>query len=262
MRFGLLATIVLSGAIGSIASAQTSTGVDGQKLINLDTPKVLAPGTGSVRLDFRAFGGDEGQTYGTVDLNYGFDKGLGILLRSSFSDTSTFLGQSFDIRHGGADWEALLKYSYPQISNLALFGGLSVANTPAHRDVFGVVEAAYQYQFRALVLYGNAKLVTGSDTTVFSLGAGASYDLGDGFQLIGDFTWPLSDDTTYSTTTGAAERDVLYGAALRYALPGFAPGQLTLDAGLTNALGGSSGFSVTPSLGSTVGLYLAATYRY
>jgi hypothetical protein len=213
-------------------------------------------------VDFRTFGGDEGLSYGTVDLNYGLDKGLAILLRSTFSDTTTFFGPGFSIEHGGVDGEALLKYADPQCPHLALLAGAAAANTPAHRDVFAVGEAVYQYPFQALTVYGNAKILTGSDTTVFAIGLGASYNLGSGFEVIGDLSWPLTGDPTYSTSTGSSERDVLFGAAVRYFVPGITPGQLSVDAGLTNALGGSTGFGLTPSLGSSVGLFVAATYRF
>jgi hypothetical protein len=160
------------------------------------------------------------------------------------------------------DGEALIKYSYPKWTNFAVLGGVAFANTPDHQDGLGVAEAVYEYPFKGFELYGNAKLVSGGDTTLFAVAVGGSVDIVQGFQLIGDFTLPFSGKNTYSTSTGNTGRDEIYGVALRYTLPGHTKGSLSFDAGITNGLGGSTGFSLTPSLSSSVGLFVAATCRF
>src|SRR2546421_14966 len=114
------------------------------KLLNMDTPMVLGKGMIEGRAEVRAFGGDEKQAYGTVEIDGGFGNGFGFVLRSSFSSNRTFHGSGFDIRHGGSDFEGMVRYAIPQMPGFAIEAGASLPSTPAQNRPFGTGQAVYE----------------------------------------------------------------------------------------------------------------------
>lgn len=258
-----------AGAQNSIAQRYGQMGMmsgnSSLKLVSLDTPAMLPNGAFDLRLDYRGFGGTEKQGYGTGELNVGLGQGMGVILRSTFSSTGTFNGNGFAIRHGGNDVEALLKYSVAMPGmggSWAFVGGFAFPNTPAQKGSAEVAELLFQYPLQNGVdFYGGAKGVFKSNSNIAALCAGIDVNLGNNLHLIGDGNFAFTGENTYTTQWGLRARGSTYGAALRYNFKQDRS-QLGLDLGVTNALGGSTGFSMTPNLGDTVGIYAALNVRF
>ncbi len=102
-------------------------------------------------------------------------------------------------------------------------------------------------------MYINPKFVALHDNSLFGISFGGSVDVGSGLSVFGDWTPLFDGDNTLSTTDGSPNRQSLYAVGVRFAK--LAPG-LSIDLAYTNMVGATSGFSLTPSLGKTGGLYL------
>jgi hypothetical protein len=266
MRKSLARAITFSGmaAAACAAQGQATTGwmAPDTKLVNVDTNAVPARNSLSLHGDVRVFGGSEKQAYGHVELNAGLEKGFGVVIRSTFSKFSTFNGAGFDIRHGGSDIEGMLKYSVPSMPNLMIAGGISLPNTPAQNQAFGTAEAVYGFPTANATFYLGARGAFRQDSSIVGISGGFDARLGQGMDLVGDVTGIVSGRNTYSTNDGGLQRRPVYGVALRFSPQTTSRQQLSFDVGITNGIGGTTGFSLTPSLGNSFGFMLGATLRY
>jgi len=243
------------------AQAQLGPGNPGIKLVNLDTDAIPANGAWAIRGDVRAFGSSEKTAYGTLEINRGFANGLAVTLRGSLARYLNFLGP-VTIRHGGTDLELLFKYVSPDSKGLMIAGGFALPNTPAQNQLFGTGEAVYHVPTRMADVYLGAKGVFKDTDALAALCGGIDARIASGFDIIGDVAAPVAGFNTYNTTTGARERKLVYGAALRFNPSGMNRGNFGVDLGITNGLGGTTGFSMSAALGNSVGAYAALTVRY
>lgn len=232
------------------------------KLVDMDTPLVLEGGKFEALGQVRVFGGDEKQAYGHVELNGGLGHNLGFVLRSSFSGNNTFHGNGFDIRHGGSDFEGMLKYQVPELPNLAFEGGLAYPNTPAQKHVFGTGQVVYEIQANPVNFYVGARGVAGPHSNLAGIGAGLSAAVTPEFELFGDATWVFTGENTYSTTDGSLQRRSVYGVGVRYTGAVTGGPNYSIEVGASNAIGGTTGFSLTPALGSNIGFYASVRVRF
>ena len=259
---GIFVSVALGfGSVLCFAQAPTATSA-ASKLINLDTPTIPAQNTAWARADVRVLGSNEKTTYGSLEVGAGLGSGLGLIVRGSAGKFSDFVQPTFTIRHGGSDIEAMLKYSSPMLSGLALAGGVSLPNTPAQNNAFFTGEALYQLPVTGADIYLGAKGVFRQDSTIVGLAAGFSVHAGPGLDLIGDFTGIVTGNNTYSTSTGALQRRPVYGLGLRFNTFVVPKQTITVEGGITNGIGGTTGFSLTPGLGNSVGAYLSASVRF
>ena len=243
------------------AQAQLAPGASSLKLVNLDTNEILSSGAWAFRGDVRLFGSDEKIAYGTGELSRGLSNGLSVTLRGTAARYLNFTGP-VTIRHGGNDLELLFKYSQPDGAGLMLAGGLALPHTPAQNKLFGTGEVIYRYPTRMADVYLGAKGVFNDTTSLAALCAGIDSKLASSFKIVADVSAPVIGNNTFNTTTGAQERKLVYGAALRFAPFGMGRGNVSLDLGVTNGLGGTTGMSLSPALGNSVGGFAALTVRY
>ncbi len=232
--------------------------------INLESPSVVSQGRFLGNIQARAFRGDEGITYGGASLRYGLGNGWEASLLGAFAQrTSTSLPGGAEIRHGGSDIELRAKVSLPtrQIgTSLAAYAGVSAPSTPAQDNLHMAAGVTASYDAgngKRLILNPRAQLI--DRNTIVGIGLGASVPLGSSFGLIGDFTPIVAGDNTLDTQSGDPIRRSTYGITLRFSVPSQG---LDLDLGFTNALGQTTGFSLTPGLGSSGALYLAVSGRW
>ena len=259
--------IIIIGSLLAVAGSCFAQGAPlppdkTDRLVNMDTPYVPPNGTVDGSLQLRAFRGSEGLAYGTFELNGGLGHGLGVILRGTFANTSTFNGSGFKIRHGGSDFEAMIKFAVPELPNVAVELGVALPNTPAQKKAFGTGQVVYEYYAAPVRLYAGARAVTSNNATLAGLCGGISVEVGRGFDLFGDATWVVGGQNTYSTSTGALQQGSIYGFGARYSPPGEGRNRFSIEAGATNALGGTTGMSLTPSLGSNVGFFAALQVRF
>ncbi len=234
---------------------------DRGKLVNLDTDQIPPNGIWDVRGDVRVFSSSEKTAYGTLEISKGINNGLAVTLRGSVASYLNFSGP-VTIRHGGNDLELMFKSVPTEGRGLMLAGGLALPHTPASHQLFGTAQAVYNVPVSFADAYLGAKGVFRDTAALGALCAGLDVHVGSGFNLVGDVAFPVVGTNTFNTTTGVAERKVVYGAALRFAPFAANRGNMSLDLGVTNALGGTTGFSMSAALGNSVGVYAAASLRF
>src|SRR5262249_1276517 len=97
------------------------------------------------------------------------------------------------------------------------------------------------------------------DNELVGLGIGAEGRLASNVWLVGEWTPMATGQNTRNTTTGALQQRDLFLAALRISSN---EGRTRVDLGYTNAIGGTTGFSLTPGLGGSGAFYIAIGYRH
>lgn len=235
------------------------------KLVNMDTGSILAPGKTSLKLEGRFFGGNESNSYGTLEFDLGLQPEWGFGLRSSFGKVKGFAGPGFLIRYGGTDVEGFVRYKPATLMGLSLQGGLSVPNTPAQDQAFATAAINYELPLQntqGAAFYVGTRGVFREGSNLIGIGGGFSASLGMGLDLVGDFTGIVTGQNTYSTTTGQRIRTAIYGVGLRYQTPSAGLYDISWNAGVTNGYGGTTGFSLTPGLGSSVAFYAGLSVRF
>jgi|GEM_PF-5961613 len=260
-KLGFFLTFFALGTVAALAQAPTDS-AGSLKLVNLETPTILAPNQWDIRGEVRSFSASDKLSYGTIEANTGLSQRFGLILRSSFSRVAGFDSPNGSFRYGGSDLEAQIKYSPAEIPQLGLMGGVSLPNTPAHHDAFGTASAVYAFPLHPVTLYAGAKGVFGKDTTLFGITGGLDYDLSEGFHVVADGALVLTGDNVYSTATGNSERTSLFGAALRYSPVHQGSMAWSVDLGVSNSIGGTTGFELTPSTGGNTGLYASLDVRF
>lgn len=247
----------------SLAQAQTAPSANDQNLINLQTPMLLGNGHSSATIDLRYVGGYDKTIHGGLVLGYGISKGLEIDLLGSFSkwqSAGAFGGST--IRFGGTDEELSVRYAVPGMEiPITVQAGLDYAQTPAQMDrVAGTLGASAGFAtIQKVRLYLNPKAAFLDRNSLVGIGLGASVDLVPKVLLVADWTPVVAGDNTVSTSTGGLSRAQLYGVGLRF-LDLWQGG--SLDIGVTNAAGVTTGSSLTPNLGNSPALYARFGYRF
>src|SRR5579871_3826272 len=114
------------------------------RLINLDTLAIPPRGALAFAGDFRVFGAQEDAAYGTLQLGYGLQSNIELLLRAGYAGAGAFAGPGFTIRHGGHDFELLTKLRASRHSDLAIELGVSAPDTPAQDGAYLTAQLLYR----------------------------------------------------------------------------------------------------------------------
>ena len=260
----MLLLCALCGALSDPTLAQQNSDAGrplGDRLINLDTPAMPPRGAVAFGGDLRVFGAQEDTTYGTLQLGYGLQDTVELLLRAGYAGTQEFAGSGFTIRHGGHDAELLAKLRTPQHPDWAVELGVSAPNTPAQNGTYLTTQFLYQRPLgsRATLVFV-PKAVFVKDNPLIAIGGGASVRLGNTLQVIGDITGLVSGDNTRSIFSGDKQRGEVWGLALRFTSRS-ASHDVMVDLGVTNGIGGTTGFSLTPGLSGSAAVYLSILLR-
>jgi hypothetical protein len=257
----LIVCVAVAGIAASL-SAQTPTSANDANLPGLTTPTVLGKSVGSVGVQVNAFGGTDKLIRTGFSLGYGFGCGFEADLLGTFARNSSLdLGSVGNIGYGGSSGELLIKYRLPISFDASIEAGLDDSNTPAQpAKVATVVGVSAGFPIaQGLSGYINPKLIALQSNTLVGISLGATYKIDRTFSIFGDWTPLVSGDNTLSSSTGDRQRVSLYSAGIR--INNLAP-KLDLDLAVTNATGQTTGFSLTPNLGNTAGLYAGISYRF
>ena len=247
--------------VSSVAIAEDATSDIGP-VLNLDAPGCPAPGQTAWSAGVRIFGSKQDAKFGDLRLDIGIREGIALTLRGTVGERRTFTAPSFVIHHGGNDAELLLRYMPPQTPRCALEIGVSYADTPAQKDTFPTVQLLHQRPLgSALTLLLAPRAVFIEDNTLVGIGGGLAWKLTDTGELVADVTAIVHGDNTYNTHTGERVRRAVWGVALRMR-PENGDRKMTIDLGVTNALGGTTGMSLTPGLGGSLAGFVAFGCRY
>lgn len=267
--------LICCAAVATVAAStygQNPAPVGDPVLTSVRTPFILEPGKTWADLSFRAFGGYEKLLYTNAWVAYGVAPGWQLDLRGSFAGDESVSGPASEtdtlrvptgetIRFGGSDGELLANYRIPVQIPIAIRAGIAYVGTPAqNHSLAGVVGASASYSFdKELSAYAEPKAVFLNDNTLFGIGLGLSYRLTPGISVFGEWTPLVAGDNLIDTTSGARSRCALYGFGVRFKQPG---SPISVDLGVTNSVGLTTGTSMTPSLGDVAGFYIGGEFRF
>lgn len=256
----IFAALVLAPAARVWAQAGGPETGGPPRYVNLETDTVQPKGGFGLTSEVRGFGGHEDLNYVGIGARVGMGHGLEGALRGVFAqrrNTTTTSGAM--IRHGGSDFEALLKYHPNGTARIAAMIGVSAPNTPAQSDGILVLGGAATHALSESLEVGiNPRALFIEDNTIVGLGLGACAKLGKGMTVAAEYTPILSGNNTRSTATGALMRRDLYGVAIHFMAGN---GRTDLSIGYTNAIGMTTGFGLTPGLGGSGAFYLGVAMR-
>ncbi len=260
MKISILGVVALSAT--AIAGAQTATPAKDSDLPGLTTPTILDKDKGQVGLQINTFGGSDNLFRTGVSLGYGLGNNLQAILAGTFAKNDTFgLAGGGSINYGGSAGDFILKFGMPGSYQSSFQIGIGYSQTPAQdKRAEGLVGVSAGTNIGdGFRIYVNPKFVALNDNSLFGVSVGAIVDISSGISLYGDWTPLFDGDNTLSTADGSPNRQSLYAVGFRFAK--LTPG-LSIDVAYTNMVGATSGFSLTPSLGNTGGLYVGLTYGF
>lgn len=245
-------------AIGLPVSASAS-----DRLINVDGPSVTPSGSWRLGLGANLHRSQENRTYMSFDGRFGMEAGFELGLRGSFAKVGR-ASTVANLQTGGSDWEATLRYAVPHTMGLTLQGGVAFPNTPQQNTPFFTYGVSYQVPMALTEykIYVGSRGVLRSGSTAMGISAGISAPLGPGLELVGDFTVLVRGVNSRDGQTGNTVRRHIYGVGVRYA-PISVPGTFdwSFYAGISNALGMTTGMSLSSALGNQPALTFGVVLR-
>jgi hypothetical protein len=255
LSFCLLSAVYTAQVSGMSQAAEPD-------LINLKTPHTLKASEQSASVELRYEGGYEKTVRGDLGYSYGVTDHFEVDGTASLSkwNTETTPGGT-TVRSGGTDEELALKYKVDSVIPVSAQVGLSYVHTPAQTDrLAATLGASAEYAPQpGLRFYANPRAVLLDKNSIVGFGLGASLRVVEGIDLIGDWTPILAGQNSIDTQTGTRSRGQLYSVGLRFRK--FVPNG-TLDVGVTNAVGSTTGDSLTPTVGDSPSLFVRASYRF
>lgn len=221
--------------LGPAALARAQSGAEGAEF----------PEAGQLRIavDVRVLNGYEsGHGYFSTRIERGIGENRSLVIRTTGSDRKTIAGAGFALHHGGADYEAALRFRPNAGAPWIASAGIARPDTAARRNS---LQATGQLLYRKGALSLNPRGVVGSGGALAGLGVGYERASGAKQTLFVEATPILAGKNDRALSTGLARRTTLWGVGVRFEKPG-AKHSVTL--GITNALGATTGMSLTPQL--------------
>jgi hypothetical protein len=254
-------SILAAGVAAGLLAVPAMAAADG----TLGMPNLSIADKGEMSLDFdaRIFDGSEENEYFSGSFNYGLGNGYDLLIRfTTAEDFSVFDGGDQILSSGGDDIELMLRGSISLFPDAILALGVSQPDTPHQDENITFMTASLTYSQNigegADFIYG-IRTVTRGEKSLTGLGAGISADIGSKARLAVDITAPLDGHNTSSKWDDEHHINLmLYSAMLEFNVND----DLSLRAGITNMMGGTTGMSLSPSLLNTNGVIFGGTLRF
>ncbi len=235
-----------------------------QMALPLNTDSTVAPPVGKTtfRTDIRWFGSRESAPYGSMELGYGLYERVALLVRVGGSDWYTDRYPGGVIRRGGYDYELAAMCSPKSWGDIGIMLGVSHANTAAQNDTFPTMQLlAHKVVNDRLTLHGFVRTVLIHKNDLAGVGVGASYVVNDRLILVGDFVGLFNGKNTYSVATGRMARNHLWSLGGRWSTQ-VMDRNVEFEVGVTNVIARTTGLSLTPALGGSIGGYAGFTVRF
>lgn len=246
-------------ALATIVTAAHVCAQERMTLINTDTNAVLPSGAWVFDSDLRLMPGDGKNTYVSLGGYFGMANGLTGVLRTTLSSRTTFDQGGPRVRYGGTDFEANVRYAFPEVKGLTVAGGLSFPNTPAQNRPFFTTEAVYAIPSQQATAYVGARALWRGGSSIMALTGGLEARLSTEWSALGDLALMVRGNNDVDPGNGRRRRTAVYGLGVAYQ-PRHAHGT-SFTLGLTNGLGVTNVFGNTASLGGRPGVYLGITMR-
>lgn len=233
------------------------------RLINVDGPGVTPTGLWRLGMGATLHRSQEDRTYVSFDGRFGLEAGWELGMRGTLAPVGR-ANTLANLRSGGTDWELFVRHSLQHLKGLTVQGGVSFPNTPAQDTPFITAGVAYELpmpesQFKVIV---GTRGIMKSGSTAVGISGGVVAPIGQGLELMGDFTAIVRGVNTRDGRTGNTLRRAVYGFGLRYK-PVTLDGQFdwSFYVGLSNALGFTTGTSLSSALGNQPALTLGVVLR-
>lgn len=195
-----------------------------------------------VSFGVRSFDGNEASLYGDLALAYGWSRDINFVLRASGSERVNFGGS----RTGGTDVEFQLAW---RKANLYVALGAALPSTPAQDRVAGTWTAGFAGQEGKSAVFFGATGVTSEDVTLIGAAVALRTPLSDQLSFDASSIFMIRGENT-ANSAGALGEETVLSFALRYQ---FSP-QQAFWVSASNALGGTTGFSMSHRVGVGFGL--------
>ncbi|HVT13070.1 MAG TPA: hypothetical protein VHE55_12470 [Fimbriimonadaceae bacterium] len=214
---------------------------------------------GDLTLTGGRFARYESLDYGSAALTYRLTTNVRLALRMTSSKTAVFDGGGFSVAHGGKDREAMGYFSPSDHPDVEIGVGLAAPDTTdRNQQVQATFDLGWKRTARHIQLrFGLRGVLTGSEIAMASLQALAPVGPA-GFSLDvegGVTTW---GENARSSVNGKAISLPIGKLGIRFDQNG----PLHAEIALTNQLGATTGFGMTPTLGNRYGLSLSAGVRF
>jgi hypothetical protein len=262
----LLPILLLTAGLATQSTADDvpADSTRNSRLINLEGASTTPRGSLAAALDVRALNEPERNTYTSLSLRWGLAPRWELGFRGvTGTKTSLTAGNGAIVQYGGSDGEVYGKYSLAPNGRVRLAGlaGFSFPNTPAQSQTFCTLSGIGEIKITDRVTgYLNPRAILIDQNTIVGIGVGASVRVSDKWHVIGDWTGIASGQNTRSMADGSRKRGDVWGLALRYTSERKG-GHVDFDLGWGNATGSTTGFSLTPGMGSSSGFYFALHVR-
>lgn len=233
-------------------------------LINLETPATLLKRKTLYGIDVRPFGSSENSTYVQLEGMYGLTDRLTVLARGGGSMRRYFQNGLLQVPHGGQEVELGLRYGLPSTGNykLGVQGSILYDNTLRDNQfLFAAQGMASRSFFNDKLVAFLSPRVFLADRSFGTFGVGVTYQISNDFALIADGQLSIFGDNAVRVSNGSGVQQEIYGVGFRYSPPSILNGKASLDFGVTNGLGRTSGFSASPGLSGSAAIYVNFGYK-
>ena len=148
-------------------------------------------------------------------------------------------------------------YAPTRIPGLLLMAGASLPQTPKQKGAFIVSGAVFRFPFKGGNAYLGSKSMIRQDSDLAAVTAGAEMEFQPGWSILCEYNAIYVGKNTFNLA-GQSKRVNTYSAALRYRFGSPEAGGFAL-LGITNALGSTTGFSLSPGLNNSNAIFLGVS---
>lgn len=232
-------------------------GQEPPRLVNTDSGVVLPSGNWQLATELRSFGAKEGNTYGSLLGFAGLGNGYGASFKFVAGRTLRRTEQNFQVRYGGTDVELQIRRTFAGTPGFSLALGLATPSTPSQKRPMITSSAIYRLPIEPVSVYIGVRNEWRDRNSTAALTLGSSYRINPRWSVCGDLSLLVKGDNAFELGSAKPQRTGLFGVGFQYA----ATDRTSLSVGVTNALGVSTGFGTSPSLGNVTGLFFGVTVR-
>ncbi len=233
-------------------------------LINLETPVTLGRRKTLYGVEVRPFGSKEASTFVFLEGMYGLTDRLTLLARGGGSMRRYYQNGLLQVPHGGQEVEFGARYrlAAPKEYRLSVEGSVLYENTLLNNKFLFAAQAMASRQFlgdKLTVLLSPRVFL--ADRSFGTVGLGLTYQIDSDLALVADGQIVVFGENAVRTGDAARIGQEVWGLGLRYSPASVLNGRASLELGVTNGIGRSSGFSATSALSGSASVYIHFGYR-
>ncbi len=200
------------------------------------------------------FTSPEKSPYGNFSYSNSLAFGFPLVLRGTFAGKENAFGVT---KTGGSDVELLTRFNY---SKWLISLGVSLPSTPAQEKVAGTFQVGIKGDLddEGGSVLAAVSGVTSKDVTLVAFGAGLTKNVVGGIGYDASASFIVRGNNTVDSGTGQLVRQPLFDLGLRYQVQD----NMMFRFGYGNSLGNTTGFALTPNLGSGAGFSFSVGMKF